>query len=48
MTRRQSIANILVAVVLAAGLSWAFTEIFSRLGASTNWGKAWDYREISA
>ena len=31
MTRRQSIANILVAVVLAAGLSWAFTEIFSRL-----------------
>ena len=45
MTRRQSIANILVAVVLAAGLSWAFTEIFSRLGASTNWGKAWDYRE---
>lgn len=45
MTRRQSIANALVALALAGGLAWLFTEIFGRLGARTNWGKAWEYRE---
>lgn len=45
MTRRQTIANALVAVGVAAGLAWLFTEIFGRLGSTTDWGKAWNYRE---
>ena len=45
MTRRQTIANALVAIGVAAGLAWLFTEIFGRLGTTTDWGKAWNYRE---
>jgi len=45
MTRRQTIANTVVAIALAGGLAWMFTEIFARLGKSTNWGMAWEYRE---
>lgn len=45
MTRRQTLANALVAVALAAGAAWAFTEVFGRLGRTTHWGKAWEYRE---
>jgi len=45
MTRRQSIANVLTALALAAGLAWVFTEIFGRLGSRTHWDKAWEYRE---
>ena len=45
MTRRQIIANIVVAVAVAAGLAWLFTEVFGRLGKVTNWGRAWEYRE---
>ncbi|MFN0125686.1 MAG: amino acid ABC transporter permease, partial [Verrucomicrobiales bacterium] len=45
LTRRQQIANVAVAVGLAAGLAWFFTAVFSRLGRTTEWGAAWEYRE---
>jgi polar amino acid transport system permease protein len=45
MTRRQTIANALVAVALAGAAAWLFTEIFGRLGKNTHWAKAWEYRE---
>lgn len=45
MTRRQTLANAVVAVALAAGAAWLFTEVFGRLGRTTHWGKAWEYRE---
>ena len=45
MTRRQKIANILVAVAMAAGLAWLCVAIFGRLGNRTNWATAWEYRE---
>ena len=45
MTRRQTIANALVAAALAGAAAWLFTAIFGRLGQTTHWGKAWEYRE---
>lgn len=45
MTRRQQIANALVAVALAAGFAWLCVTIFGRLGKATDWTKAWEYRE---
>lgn len=45
MTRRQQIANILVAVAMAAGFAWLCVAIFGRIGTRTNWAKAWEYRE---
>ncbi len=45
MTRRQHAANVAVAIALAIGLAWLCTTIFGRLGRSTQWGAAWEYRE---
>jgi len=45
VTRRQQIANILVAVAMAAGFAWLCVTIFGRIGNRTNWAKAWEYRE---
>lgn len=45
MTRRQLIANVAVAAGLAAVLAWTFNEIFGSLASTTNWGKAWEFRE---
>lgn len=45
MTRRQTIANAVVAAALAVAAAWLFTAIFGRLGQATHWGKAWEYRE---
>jgi polar amino acid transport system permease protein len=45
VTRRQQIANALVAVAMAAGFAWLCVAIFGRLGNRTNWAKAWEYRE---
>jgi polar amino acid transport system permease protein len=45
VTRRQQIANALVAVALAAGFAWLCVAIFGRLGKTTDWAKAWEYRE---
>lgn len=45
LTPRQQFANAAVAVGLAVGLAWFFTAVFSRLGRSTQWGAAWEYRE---
>ncbi len=45
MTRRQQIANVLVAVAMAAGFAWLCVTIFNRLGKQPDWAKAWEYRE---
>jgi polar amino acid transport system permease protein len=45
MTRRQQIANVVVAVVLVGLVGWLCTSVFGELGRQTNWGKAWEYRE---
>ncbi len=45
MTRRQHIANIGVAVALAAAVGWLCNTVFSQLGKQTDWSKAWQYRE---
>jgi polar amino acid transport system permease protein len=45
MTRRQQIANALVALALAGGFAWLCVAVFGRLGKSTDWAKAWEYRE---
>lgn len=45
MTRRQQIANLLVAAAMAAGFAWLCTAVFSRLDKETDWAKAWEYRE---
>lgn len=45
MTRRQQIANVLVAIAMAAGFAWLCVAIFGRIGKQTNWAKAWEYRE---
>jgi polar amino acid transport system permease protein len=45
VTRRQQIANVLVAVAMVAGFAWLCVAIFGRLGKQTNWAKAWEYRE---
>ncbi len=45
MTRRQLIANVLVALALAALAGWLFTAVFAMLGTRTDWSKAWEYRE---
>lgn len=45
MTRRQKIANVLVALAMAAGFAWLCVAIFNRLGKQPDWAKAWEYRE---
>jgi polar amino acid transport system permease protein len=45
MTRRQLIANVLVALALVALAGWLFTAAFAMLGTRTDWSKAWEYRE---
>lgn len=45
MSRRHWIANITVAVLLLALVSWLCTTVFAMLGSQTNWSKAWEYRE---
>jgi polar amino acid transport system permease protein len=45
MTRRQQIANAVIAILLVAALAWLFNVIFGRLGRQTDWAKAWEYRE---
>jgi polar amino acid transport system permease protein len=45
VTRRQQIANVLVAVAMVAGFAWLCVAIFSRLDKETDWAKAWEYRE---
>jgi polar amino acid transport system permease protein len=45
VTRRQVIANAVVAVILVAAFSGFCTLILSSLGRPLDWSKAWDYRE---
>jgi polar amino acid transport system permease protein len=45
MTRRQQIANTVVALVLVGMTGWLFTTVFATLGTQTHWSKAWEYRE---
>lgn len=45
MTRRQLLANVLVAILLAGLAAWLCTAVFAMLGKQTDWTKAWDYRE---
>lgn len=45
MTRRQLIANGLVALALVALAGWLCTAVFALLGGQTDWSKAWEYRE---
>lgn len=45
MTRRQQIANAVVALALVVLTALACTTVFSALGAQTDWTKAWEYRE---
>jgi polar amino acid transport system permease protein len=45
MTRRNLIANILVALALAGLIGWLCTTVFAMLGTQTDWSKAWEYRE---
>ena len=45
MTRRQLIANALVALALVALFGWLCTTVFAVLGTQTDWSKAWEYRE---
>ena len=45
MTRRQQIANVLVAIALVAVFGWLCTTVFALLGKQTDWSKAWEYRE---
>jgi polar amino acid transport system permease protein len=43
MTRRQLIANSLVALALVALFGWLCTSVFALLGRQTDWTKAWEY-----
>jgi polar amino acid transport system permease protein len=45
MTRRQHIANALVALAMVAAMAWLCTTVFAQLGKQTDWSKAWEYRE---
>jgi polar amino acid transport system permease protein len=45
VTRRQQIANALIAVAMAAGFAWLCVVLFDRLVKRANWAQAWEYRE---
>jgi len=45
MTRRQIIANVIVALALVAVLAWLCTTVFAMLGNQADWSKTWEYRE---
>lgn len=45
MTRRQLLANVLVALAMVALIGWLCTTVFAMLGTQTDWSKAWEYRE---
>ncbi len=45
MTRRQLLANGLVALAIAVFFGWLCTTVFALLGSKTDWTKAWEYRE---
>jgi len=45
VTRRQQIANALVAIAMAAGFAWLCYAVLERFGKQANWAKAWEYRE---
>jgi len=44
MTRRQHIANLLIALVLIGFVGWVCSAVFLSLGSQTDWTKAWEYR----
>lgn len=45
MSRRQLLANALVALALAVLFGWLCTTVFAVLGSQSDWSKAWEYRE---
>jgi polar amino acid transport system permease protein len=45
MTRRQLIANVLIATGLVVFFGWLSSTVFALLGTQTDWSKAWEYRE---
>jgi polar amino acid transport system permease protein len=45
MTRRQQLANALIATGLVALFGWLCSTVFTLLGTQTDWSKAWEYRE---
>jgi polar amino acid transport system permease protein len=45
MTRRQLIANALIATGLVVFFGWLCSTVFALLGTQTDWSKAWEYRE---
>lgn len=45
MTRRNLIANLIVALALVGLIGWLCTTVFAMLGTQTDWSKAWEYRE---
>jgi polar amino acid transport system permease protein len=45
MTRRQLIANVLIATGLVVFFGWLCSTVFALLGTQTDWSKAWEYRE---
>jgi polar amino acid transport system permease protein len=45
MTRRQLIANALIATGLVVFFGWLCSMVFALLGTQTDWSKAWEYRE---
>lgn len=45
MTRRQQIANLVLAGVLAIGTAWFCTLVLGSLGKPLDWSRAWEYRE---
>jgi polar amino acid transport system permease protein len=45
MTRRQLIANTLIATGLVVFFGWLCSTVFALLGTQTDWSKAWEYRE---
>lgn len=45
MTRRQLLANVFVAIILATAFAWLCTTVFAILGKDTQWSKAWEFRE---
>ncbi len=45
MTRRQWIANTVIAFLWVILFGWFCTSVLAILGAQTDWSKAWEYRE---
>ena len=45
MTRRQQIANLLVAVAMVTATGWICSAVFGQLGKQPDWSKAWENQE---